>query len=329
MNALLDDAFVPVFAVMAFVAVVLFVEALYMMWNTYKGPEAKKIEQRLQALSASADSSERASVLRHRMLSEMPVVERLLLAVPRVHHLDRFILQSGLDWTVAKLLSLSLLFGLTVYTVLVLARFPPQLQWGLALPAIFLPWAFVQRKRSRRLHKMEVQLPDTLDLIGRALRAGHALPSGLKMAGEEMSDPIAAEFRITHDEMSFGVSMQQALSNLGERVPVTDMRYFVVAVLIQREAGGNLTEVLDNLSKLIRNRLMFHARVRVLTTEGRMSAWVLGLLPFALALFMNFANPEFISVLWTDPAGIKMTNAILTMMAVGALWLYKLIQIRV
>ena len=329
MNALLDDAFVPVFAVMAFVAVVLFVEALYMMWNTYKGPEAKKIEQRLQALSASADSSERASVLRHRMLSEMPVVERLLLAVPRVHHLDRFILQSGLDWTVAKLLSLSLLFGLTVYTVLVLARFPPQLQWSLALPAIFLPWAFVQRKRSRRLHKMEVQLPDTLDLIGRALRAGHALPSGLKMAGEEMSDPIAAEFRITHDEMSFGVSMQQALSNLGERVPVTDMRYFVVAVLIQREAGGNLTEVLDNLSKLIRNRLMFHARVRVLTTEGRMSAWVLGLLPFALALFMNFANPEFISVLWTDPAGIKMTNAILTMMAVGALWLYKLIQIRV
>jgi len=329
MNALLDDAFVPVFAVMAFVAVVLFVEALYMMWNTYKGPEAKKVEQRLQALSASADSSERASVLRHRMLSEMPVVERLLLAVPRVHHLDRFILQSGLDWTVAKLLSLSLLFGLTVYTVLVLARFPPQLQWGLALPAIFLPWAFVQRKRSRRLHKMEVQLPDTLDLIGRALRAGHALPSGLKMAGEEMSDPIAAEFRITHDEMSFGVSMQQALSNLGERVPVTDMRYFVVAVLIQREAGGNLTEVLDNLSKLIRNRLMFHARVRVLTTEGRMSAWVLGLLPFALALFMNFANPEFISVLWTDPAGIKMTNAILTMMAVGALWLYKLIQIRV
>jgi len=329
MNALLDDAFVPVFAVMAFVAVVLFVEALYMMWNTYKGPEAKKVEQRLQALSASADSSERASVLRHRMLSEMPVVERLLLAVPRVHHLDRFILQSGLDWTVAKLLSLSLLFGLTVYTVLVLARFPPQLQWSLALPAIFLPWAFVQRKRSRRLHKMEVQLPDTLDLIGRALRAGHALPSGLKMAGEEMSDPIAAEFRITHDEMSFGVSMQQALSNLGERVPVTDMRYFVVAVLIQREAGGNLTEVLDNLSKLIRNRLMFHARVRVLTTEGRMSAWVLGLLPFALALFMNFANPEFISVLWTDPAGIKMTNAILTMMAVGALWLYKLIQIRV
>lgn len=329
MNALLDNAFFPVFGVVAFVAVVLFVEALYLMWNTYHGPEAKQVEQRLQALSASADSSERASVLKNRMLSEMPVLDRLLLAFPRVHHLDRFILQSGLDWTVGKLLSLSLLFGLTVYTVLFLARFPPQLQWGAALSAAFLPWAYVQWKRSRRLHKMEEQLPDTLDLIGRALRAGHALPSGLKMAGEEMSDPIAAEFRITHDEMNFGVSMQQALGNLGERVPLTDMRYFVVAVLIQREAGGNLTEVLDNLSKLIRNRLKFHARVRVLTTEGRMSAWVLGLLPFALALLMHFANPEFIRVLWTDPAGIKITNAILTMMAVGAIWLYRLIQIRV
>jgi len=107
------------------------------------------------------------------------------------------------------------------------------------------------------------------------------------------------------------------------------LRYFVVAVLIQREAGGNLTEVLDNLSKLIRNRLKFHASVRVLTTEGRMSAWVLGLLPFALAGLLNFANHDFISVLWTDPTGIKITNVVLAMMAVGAFWLYRLIQIRV
>ena len=109
----------------------------------------------------------------------------------------------------------------------------------------------------------------------------------------------------------------------------SDMRYFVVAVLIQREAGGNLTEVLDNLSKLIRSRLRFHGRVKVLTTEGRMSAWVLGLLPFGLAALMNFVNHEFISVLWTDPTGIMVTNVMLTVMAVGAFWLYKLVQIRV
>ncbi len=329
MNTLFDNAFFPIFAVVAFVAVVMFAEALYLIWNTYKGPEAKKVEQRLRALSASADSTERTAVLKTRLLSEVPTIERLLLAFPRVHQIDRFILQSGVDLTVGKLLSISLLVAICVYGGLFFTTIAAQVRLGLAVAALFLPWLFVQLKRSKRLNKMEQQLPETLDLIGRALRAGHALPSGLKMAGEELPEPLAAEFRITHDEINFGVSMQQALNNLGERVPLTDMRYFVVAVLIQREAGGNLTEVLDNLSKLIRSRLRFHARVKVLTTEGRMSAWVLGLLPFGLAALLNFANPEFISVLWTDPAGIKVTNVVLTMMAVGGVWLYKLVKIRV
>jgi len=119
------------------------------------------------------------------------------------------------------------------------------------------------------------------------------------------------------------------LGNLTERVPITDMRYFVVAVLVQREAGGNLTELLDNLSRLIRDRLKFQGKVKVLSTEGRMSAWVLGTLPFALAGLMNLANHDFISILWTDPVGIKITNTLLVMMSVGAIWLYKLVQIRV
>ncbi|MEY4883726.1 MAG: hypothetical protein RIS34_1580 [Pseudomonadota bacterium] len=329
MRNLFDNAFFPIFAVVAFVAVVLFAEALYLIWNTYKGPEAKKVEQRLRALSASADSTDRSAVLKTRLLSEVPAIERLLLALPRIHQIDRFILQSGLDLTVAKLLSISLLVGFCAYAVLFLIAFPAQMRLIVALLAFFTPWVFVQLQRTKRLRKMEQQLPDTLDLVGRALRAGHALPSGLKMAGEELPEPLASEFRITHDEINFGVSMQQALNNLGERVPLTDMRYFIVAVLIQREAGGNLTEVLNNLSKLIRSRLRFHARVKVLTTEGRMSAWVLGLLPFGLAALLNFANPEFISVLWTDPAGIKVTKVVLTMMAVGGVWLYKLVQIRV
>lgn len=329
MTNLINNAFFPIFAVMAFIAVVLFIEALYSMWNTYKGPEAKKVQQRLQALSAGTSSNEVSAVLKHRMLSDLPFMERLLLSFPRVQHVDRFVLQSGLNWTVAKLLLASLACGFLVYVLLAVLRFPSQLQWALTTPAVLLPWCYVQWQRRKRLRKMETQLPEALDLIGRALRAGHALPSALKMAGEEMSEPVAAEFRTMHDEINFGVSMQQALGNLGERVPITDMRYFVVALLIQREAGGNLTEVLDNLSKLIRNRLKFHARVRVLTTEGRMSAWVLGVLPFALAGLLNIANPEFISVLWTDPAGIKITNVVLTMMAIGALWLYKLVRIRV
>jgi tight adherence protein B len=329
MNVLLSNVFFPVFAVLAFVAVVLFIEALFSMWNTYKGPEARKIEQRLQALSAGGGDAELTAVLKGRLLSKIPLAERLLLNIPRVHHLDRAIVQSGVDWTVAKFLSLSLLSGLMAYVLLSILRVPDELHLGLALAALFVPWVFIKWKRSKRLHTMEQQLPEALDLIGRALRAGHALPSALKMAGEELPDPIAPEFRITHDEINFGVSTQQALNNLCERVPVADMRYFVVAVLIQRDAGGNLTEVLDNLSQLIRNRIKFHAKVKVLTTEGRMSAWVLGLLPFGLAGLLNAVNPEFIGVLWTDPLGIKITKVVLLMMAVGAVWLYRLAQIRV
>jgi tight adherence protein B len=329
MNNILTGGFFPIFAILAFVAVVLLVEGMYMMWNSYKGPEAKKIEQRLRALSAGSDSSERAAVLKNRMLSNVPSMERLLLRIPRINNLDRFLLQSGLEWTVAKFLAISLLFSAMAYVMLSYLSLPPLIQLGAALVAALLPFAYAQWKRSRRLRKLEQQLPDTLDLIGRAMRAGHALPSGLQMAGDEMADPIAREFRVTHDEINFGVSMQQALTNLSERVPITDVRYFVVAVLIQREAGGNLTEVLDNLSKLIRNRLKFHAKVKVLTAEGRMSAWVLGLLPFALAGLLNLVNHDFISVLWTDPAGIKITKIVVGMMAVGALWLYKLVQIRV
>jgi len=325
----LNNSFFPVFAIMAFVAVVLMIEALYLMWNSYKGPEAKKIEQRLKALSASADASARATVLKNRMLSEVPAIERLLLGIPRIHRLDRFLLQSGLDWTVARLLITSIVSGGVVYLAISFLNVLPLLQLCAGLAAAFLPFAYVQWKRRRRLRRMEQQLPDALDLIGRALRAGHALPSGLQMAGQEMTDPIAGEFRITHDEINFGVSMQQALSNLSGRVPLTDLRYFVVAVLVQREAGGNLTEVLDNLSGLIRNRLKFHGKIKVLTTEGRMSAWVLCMLPFGIAALLNFANHDFIAILWTDPAGIMITNIVLGMMVFGALWLYKLVQIRV
>ena len=329
MIKLLTDGFFPIFAIIAFLAVVLLVEGLYMMWNSYKGPEAAKIEQRLRALSAGSDRTELSAVLKNRMLSETPAIERLLLGIPRVNHLDRFLLQSGLEWSVAKLLLMSLLMGTTVYIALSFISVMQLLHLGIALAAAFLPFAYVQWKRRRRLRRMEQQLPDALDLVGRAMRAGHALPSGLHMVGQEMVDPIANEFRITNDEINFGVSMQQALTNLSERVPITDVRYFVVAVLVQREAGGNLTEVLDNLSKLIRNRLKFHAKIRVLTSEGRMSAWLLGCLPFAMALLLNFANHDFIAVLWTDPIGIKIANIVLGMMAVGAIWLYKLIQIRV
>lgn len=331
MDTFLNKIFFPAFVLGTFIAVVLLVEGLYLFWNSYRGPEAKRIEQRLRINSASSDISLQSAVLKNRMLSEVHAFHRLLLSIPRVHHLDRFILQSGVDWSVATLSLLSAIGGLAGY-------FLAKYYWhflfsififALTVGAALLPILYVQWKRGKRLRKIEQQLPDALDLIGRALRAGHSFPSGLKMVGEEMNDPIASEFATTHDEVNFGVSLQQALTNLGYRIPMTDLRYFIIAVLIQREAGGNLTEVLGNLSKLIRNRLRLHGKIRVLTAEGRISAWTLGILPFALAALMNLGNPEFIRVLWTDPAGLKLTQIMLAIMALGGLWLWRLTKVRV
>jgi tight adherence protein B len=196
-------------------------------------------------------------------------------------------------------------------------------------PCAWLPLAWVGRRRARRLARLEQQLPDALDLLGRALRAGHAFGAGLQMIGEEMPEPIASEFRMVHDEVNFGVSLEQALGNLSARVPITDLRYFVVAVLIQRESGGNLTEVLGNLSRLIRQRLKLFWHVRVLSAEGRMSAWLLSLLPFAIGGLMSVFNPEFMAPLWNDPLGIAITRGMLVSMVFGMLVLRKIIRIRI
>jgi tight adherence protein B len=213
------------------------------------------------------------------------------------------------------------------------ATFIPFLHWIfaalIAIAGGVLPLLYVVRKRIQRMQKIVEQLPDALDLISRALKAGHAFPSGLQMVGEEAQDPIAGEFRIVHDEINFGVAVPTALANLANRVPSPDMRQFVIAVLIQRETGGNLTELLSNISALIRGRLKLFMKIRVLSAEGRMSAWILCLLPFFLAGVINLINPRFMAVLWTDPMGLKMIYAALVMMVLGALWMRKIIRIRV
>ncbi|MBV8248442.1 MAG: type II secretion system F family protein [Comamonas sp.] len=320
---------VLVIVVLVFAAMLLLIEALHMVWKQYKGPEAKRLERRLQALSAAHDSSTPTKLVKERVLSDMPLLERTLQRMPRAHQLDRFILQSGLEWTVSGLLlSSAILFAFGMLAAVTLHQ---SLELGAIVGAVLgsLPWLYLQRKRYQRLSLMERQLPEALDLIARALRAGHAFSAGLQMAGEELAEPMAGEFRLVHDEINYGTSPQQALSNLGERVPVTDLRYFIVAVLIQRESGGNLTEMLGTLSRLIRERLKLNGKIRVLSSEGRMSAWILGLMPFALAALLNLLNPEFMSALWTDPIGITILKWLAVLMVIGVLIMRRIIRIRV
>lgn len=316
--------------VLVFISVLLLLEGGYLFWKTYKGPKAKKISARLRALSASRDNTAQTQLLKQRMLSEVPAIERFLLSLAKAQKLDKFILQAGLDWPVSKLLLSCLVSGLIAFMIMVYAAGQSLLLSGL-VGAVFaaVPLVYVNYQRSGRLGKFERQLPEALDLMTRALRSGHAFSSALQMVGEEMAEPIAGEFRIVHDEVNFGVALQQALTNMSERLPLTDLRYFIVSVLIQRESGGNLTEVLGNLSRLIRERLKLLAKVKVLSSEGRLSAWILGIMPFVLAGAMYLGNPEFMSPLWKDPIGISIIKYMLILMAFGAFVLSRIIKIRV
>lgn len=316
-----------VLAMLLGVAMLLLIEGLYLLWLGYRGPEATLLKRRLQALSTSADNT---AVIKQRLLNESPWVSKMLERMPRLRELDRFVLQSGLGWPIGSLL-LGCLGSVVFGTLLARQLFPLNLLLSLlvGLGVGLLPLAYVQLKRQRRLAKLNAQLPDALDLLSRALRAGHAFTAGIKMAGDELPEPMAGELRTVHDEINYGVSLQQALHHLSERVPLTDLRYFTVAVLIQRESGGNLTEILMGLSHLLRERAHLLAKVRVLSAEGRLSAWILTLLPFAMAGILQWFNPEFISVLWTDPIGISMVKSLLFMMLIGGLIMRKIVRIHV
>ena len=328
LSSILGNSFI-VLSVLVFVAVVLLLESLYLAWRGHRGPQAMKLKSRLHALSATRDSTAQTRLLRQRMLSELPPLERFLQSLPRLRQLDRSLLQAGLSWDVSSvLMACAALFVVGWAGVAVILHQP----WTMAAAAGVLmgglPFVYVQFRRRKRLARFEQQLPEALDLITRALRAGHAFPAALKMAGEEMSEPIAGEFSTVHDEVNFGVSLSQALGHLSERVPLTDLRYFVVAVLIQRDSGGNLTEILGNLSHLIRERLKLMGKVRVLSSEGRLSAWILTLMPFFMAGLMNLMNPAFMQPLWTDPLGITIITYTLALMFFGVLIMRKIIKIR-
>ena len=317
------------FILCAFLAIVLLLEGGFMMWNSYKGPEAKKIEQRLRALSAGEHGDASLALLKQRNLSQMPAMERMLLVMPRVHHLDRLLVQSGSPWTVARFIGTSAIFGFAGFAIPALLHLPGWLPLALAGLSGLLPFFYILRRRGQRLHKLEEQLPEALDLISRAMRAGHAFPSALQMVAEEAQNPIASEFRITFEEINYGISVKDALMNLAARVPSTDLRYFVIAVLIQRETGGNLAELLGHISALIRARFKLLGTIRVLSAEGRLSAWILTLLPVCTALMINLVNPGFMEILWTDETGLKMLKTTLAMMAFGIFCMWRIVKIRV
>jgi tight adherence protein B len=323
------DSKLILFGILVFVAVGLLVAGIYQSWHSTKGPQAERMARRLRDVIGDERGKRVDSITKERLLSQDPLLQRVLLRTPGVASLDQLLLQSGRRWSAARLVGTMLAaFFCTVIAAAVLGL--PWFAWPVAGVIVgALPVMEVNRAKSKRLLKIESQLPDALDLMGRAMRAGHAFPTALKMVGDEMPMPLAGEFRAVFDEVNFGVAMPNALMNLAVRVPSTDLRYVVVAVLIQRETGGNLTELLTSISAIIRDRLKLLGQVRILSAEGRMSAWVLGLLPFGVSGVMFISNPSFLMVLFTDPGGRKMLYAAGFMMLIGVFAIRKVTHIRV
>jgi len=316
------------FSVLVFLAVMLMVMGLENLWHMYWGENSANIQRRLRVITGE-NSVNSQSLVKSRALSNISAVNYLLRKIPRIEQLDIFLTQAGLRMNIGNFLML--MFALVVISFF--AAIAYQMDWKIQVIGVCLPpvlWLlWLQRQRNKRVQQIEKQLPDTLDLMARAMQAGHAFSSALLIVGSEGAPPIRNEFQTTFDEINFGISTETALHHLTQRVASSDLRFFVVAVLIQLETGGNLTDILKSLAALIRDRQRIAGTIKVLTAEGRLSAWILGLLPFIVAAILSVVNHEFISKLWTDPIGIRMVQISLSLMVFGIWWMWHMVKVEI
>ena len=315
------------FSVLGFLAVVMALEGLYNLWASKYSAEARRLSGRLHALSGEAFAE--VAIERGERLGRGGWFQTLIARLEIGARLTHWVESCGTTATAGEMLLLSAGLALLGSLLPALLGRPPILGLALAVVLAAVPWWRLSRRRSQRIRRFETEFPEALDLMCRALRAGHAFATAVKLVGEEVPEPLGRDFRILFDEMNYGVPVPEALARLAQRVPLPDVSYFVVAVLIQREAGGNLAELLENISSIVRARLKLLGDVRTLSAEGRMSAKILTVLPFAVAVVVNLLNPKFMAVLWTDSTGQTVIGVALLMMCLGILWMRKVIDLHV
>jgi tight adherence protein B len=289
--------------------------------------QQRKLRKRLNT-TARAEIVRTALVKKIVRLSSVDFVEGLLSRASRlVSPIQQLIDQSGYRMTVATfILATVCAAGITIAVITgIFGRLPVAL--GVGACTAFLPVMWIRRARAKRLWKFEEQFPEAIDLVSRALRAGHTFQTGLKMVGDELDKPVGTEFRLLYDRQSFGMPLTDALRNFADRTPVLDAKFFATAVLTQRDAGGNLAEVLDNLSSVIRERFKVKRQVRVISAHGRITGWILAGLPPTLAVLFAMINKEHMELLWTDPLGLKMLYGALFLQVIGTLIIKKLVNI--
>lgn len=290
---------------------------------------ARHVRRRLQALAARTEAETAPGIERTRRLSEVAWLDKALAGGSWTRRLDAMLEQARVRTTVAGLALTCVGAGAAAFAAATLVSGNPALVAGATALFAYAPLWRVRMRRARRMNAFARQLPDALDLIARALKAGHAFNQGMRMVADEFGDPIGPEFHKTLEEINFGVGVDRALVNLTERVECTDLKFFVVSVNIQRETGGNLSEIVGNIARLVRERFKFQGRVKVLAAEGKLTAYILVALPFAIGLVINLLNPDYMGQMFESEAGRAMLTMAGVQMALGALALKKLITIKV
>ena len=263
-----------------------------------------------------------------RAMSSIGAVDALLQrSRSRSERLQTLIDQAGLKITVGTLVAGSATVGALVFYLCVRFGLWTSLALGAAVLTSLIPVNIVKYKRTLRMRKFEEQFPEALDLLGRAMRAGHAFTTGIEMVGSEMPDPIGPEFRTLYDQQNYGMPLPDALKLFAERIPVLDARFFVTAVLIQRESGGNLSEVLDNLAHVIRERFRVKRQIRVISAHGRITGWILVGVPPVLGLVLFSINAETRELMFYDPLGQRMIVGAIVLQIIGTLIIRKIINV--
>jgi len=314
-----------------FLTALFMVYALYLITSRTSDAKRQLLKERLaDAIRSSAHSTDAdVQLAREELMSEIPWLNRVLLKMQMTTKLKQMIDQADSNITVMRLILFSLSAGVLAFLAVSMISVSLPLMILFGLIATSVPFVHINMKRKKRMKKFLQLLPDALDLMSRGLSAGHAFTEALQMVASEMPEPISMEFRKTYEEQNLGLSLKLALENLVQRVPLLDLRMCVTAVMIQRETGGNLSELLEKVAHTIRERFRIMEDLKTMTLSSRWSAWLLCALPIFLAVYVTFMNPGYMDVMWRDSRGHKLLAVAGLMQILGMLMVQKIMKIRI
>jgi len=293
---------------------------------------ARALDRRLRDVGSDGESPSEGvgeTVVKRALEGPLPGVDRLVAGTRGGVSLQSLIDQSGVRITPSAVVLISVMGALMTGLLTYLLLPQPLIALLVALGAAFAPFGFLLHRRGRRLKKFEEMFPEALDLLSRAIRAGHAFQTAMGMVADELPEPVGPEFKKTFDQQNYGLPLRDALNELSERIHLLDVRFFVTAVLIQRDTGGNLSEILDNLAHVVRERFKIQRQVRVHTAHGRFTGYVLLALPAALAVALSVINPDHMHLLFHERMGQVMLMGAIVMQSIGFVWIRKVIKIEV